>query len=94
MIFELMISIYLFTKKNQFIFLISLVFNFQKNYFYLLLLEKNEFLQFYLWKYFNLFSFKKSDLYKLLNIYITLLAKKFLIKRKKILNPLFLKNYF
>ena len=27
----------------------------------------NEFLQFYLQKYFNLFSFKKSDLYKLLN---------------------------
>ena len=25
----------------------------------------NEFLQFYLQKYFNLFSFKKSDLYKL-----------------------------
>ena len=34
--------------------------------FYLLLLKKNEFLQFYLQKYFNLFSFKKSDLYKLL----------------------------
>ena len=27
--------------------------------------KKNEFLQFYLQKYFNLFSFKKSDLYKL-----------------------------
>ena len=42
--------------------------NFQfgnKNYFYLLLQKKkkmNEFLQFYLQKYFNLFSFKKSDL--------------------------------
>ena len=33
-----------------------------KKYFYLLLLENNEFLQFYLQKYFNLFSFKKSDL--------------------------------
>ena len=28
-----------------------------KNYFYLLLLKMNEFLQFYLKKYFNLFSF-------------------------------------
>ena len=27
--------------------------------------KKNEFLQFYLQKYFNLISFKKSDLYKL-----------------------------
>ena len=56
-----MISIYLFTKKSQFIFLMSFVFNFSKklftlivskefitkfqfgykNYFYLLLLEKN-----------------------------------------------------
>ena len=74
-----MISIYLFTKKNQFIFSISFVFNFQrsylhllyqknllyKKYFYLLLLEKNEFLQFYLQKYFILFLFKKSNLYKL-----------------------------
>ena len=34
-------------------------------YFYLLLLENNEFLQFYLQKYLDLFSFKKSDLYKL-----------------------------
>ena len=31
-----------------------------KNDFYLLLLENNEFLQFYLQKYFNLFSFKKK----------------------------------
>ena len=34
-----------------------------KNYFYLF--KKNEFLQFYLRKYFNLILFKKSDLYKL-----------------------------
>ena len=34
--FELMISIYLFTKKNQFIFSISFVFNFQKSYLHLL----------------------------------------------------------
>ena len=36
-----------------------------KNYFYLFLQKMNEFLKFYLQKYFNLFSFKKSDLYKL-----------------------------
>ena len=53
-----------------------------KNYFYLLLLKINEFLQFYLKKYFDLFSFKKSDLYKLLKIK-TLFAKEFLIKKKK-----------
>ena len=47
-----------------------------KNYFYLFLQKMNEFLQFYLQKYFNLFSFKKSESYKLLNIYITLFAKK------------------
>ena len=41
-----------------------------KNYFYLLLLERNEFLQFYLQNYFDLFSFKESDLYKLFKIYI------------------------
>ena len=35
-----------------------------KKYFYLLLLENNEFLQFYLQKYFDSFSFKKNDLYK------------------------------
>ena len=52
-----------------------------KNYFYLHLLEKNEFLQFHLQKYFNLFSFKKSDLYKLLKKYITLFAKEILIKK-------------
>ena len=47
----------------------------------------NEFLQFYLKKYFDLFSFKKSNLYKLLiyiyiyiYIYITLFAKEFLNK--------------
>ena len=34
--FELMISIYLFTKKSQFIFSISFVFNFQKSYLHLL----------------------------------------------------------
>ena len=34
-----------------------------KNYFYLF--KKNEFLQFYLRKYFNLILFKKNDLYKL-----------------------------
>ena len=75
-------------KKNQFIFSISFVFNFQKrlftlivskefitkfqfrykNYFYLLLLENNEFLQFYLQKYFDSFSFKKSDFYKLFKV--------------------------
>ena len=31
-----MISIYLFTKKSQFIFLMSFVFNFQKSYLHLL----------------------------------------------------------
>ena len=37
-----------------------------KNYFYLLLLENNEFLQFYLQKHLDSFSFKKkSDFYKL-----------------------------
>ena len=38
-----------------------------KNDFYLLLQKMNKLLQFYLQKYFNLFSFKKSDLYELLN---------------------------
>ena len=37
----------------------------QQKLFYLLLQKMNEFLQFYLQKYFNLFSFKKNDLYKL-----------------------------
>ena len=47
-----------------------------KNYFYLLLQKMNEFLQFYLQKYFGSFSFKKSDLYKLLKQKnITLFAK-------------------
>ena len=73
-----MTSIYLLTKKNQFIFSTSFVFNFQKsylhlvskafitkfqfgykNYFYLLLLENNEFLQIYLQKYLDSFSFKR-----------------------------------
>ena len=49
----------------------------------------NEFLQFYLQKYFGSFSFKKSDLYKLLKQKnITLFAKEFLIKRKKIKSPI------
>ena len=47
-----------------------------KNYFYLLLLEKNEFLQFYLQKYFNLFSFNKSDLYKLLKYIYNFICKR------------------
>ena len=67
----------------------------------------NDFLQFYLQKYFNLFSFKKSDLYKLLKNYITLFAKEFLIKKlifgtifghlllnKEILGQLLLKTIF
>ena len=74
-----MISIYLLTKKNQFIFSILFVFNCQKklftlivskefitefqfedkNYFYLLLLENNEFLRFYLQKYLDSFLFKR-----------------------------------
>ena len=49
-----------------------------KNYFYLLLQKMNEFLQFYLQEYFNLFSFKKSGLNKLLKKNITLFAKEFL----------------
>ena len=52
-----------------------------KNYFYLFLQKMNEFLQFCLQKYYNLFSFKKSDLYKLLKKYITLFAEEFLIKK-------------
>ena len=75
-----MISIF-YLKKNQFIFSISFVFHFQKNYLHLLykknyykisiwiqklfLLAFTKNLQFYLQKYFNLFSFKKIDLYKL-----------------------------
>ena len=53
----------------------------------------NEFLQFYLKNYFNLFSFKKSDLYKLLKKNMTLFAKEFLIKKKKI-KSFISKNYF
>ena len=64
-----------------------------KDYFYLFLLENNEFLQFYLQKYFNLFLFKKIILYKLLKK-ITLFAKEFLIKKKKKFNLLFLKIAF
>ena len=68
-----MISIYLFTKKKKvnlfsqfqkklftFIVLKEFITKFQfghKYCFYLLLLKMNEFLQFYLKKYFNLFSF-------------------------------------
>ena len=60
----------IFKKKKLFTLIVSKEFitKFQfgnKNYFYLLLQKMNEFLQFYLQKYFNLFSFKKSDLYKL-----------------------------
>ena len=74
-----MISIYLFTKKNQFIFFNFICIQFSKklftlivskefitkfqfgykNYFYLLLLENNDFLQFYLQKYLDSFSFKR-----------------------------------
>ena len=43
--------------------------------------------------YFDLFSFKKSNLYKLLKKNITLFAKEFLIKKKKF-NLLFLKITF
>ena len=76
--------LYLILKKKSFTLIISKEFitKFQfdnKNYFYLLLSENNEFLQFYLQKYFNLFSFKKSDLYKLLKN-LTLFSKEFLIK--------------
>ena len=70
-----MISIYLITKKKSFnvfstnyLVQLYLCLIFEKviyTYFYLLLLENNEFLQFYLQKYLDLFSFKKSDLYKL-----------------------------
>ena len=78
--FELMISIYLFTKKKELIFSISkkkIIYIYcikiiyykisicAQKLFYLLLQKMNEFLQFYLQKNFNLFSFKKSDLYKL-----------------------------
>ena len=62
--------LYLIFKKKLFTLIVSNKFTtkFQfghKNYFYLFLQKMNEFLQFYLQKYFNLFSFKKSDLYKL-----------------------------
>ena len=46
-----------------------------KNCLYLFLLKTNEFLKFYFLKKFDLFSFKKSDLYKLLKN-MTLFAKK------------------
>ena len=51
-------------------------------YFYLLLLENNEFFQFYLQKYLDLFSFKKIDLYKIILKNIVLFAKYFLIKKR------------
>ena len=58
------------------------------------LLENNEFLQFYLQKYLDSFSFKKVIFTNHLND-ITLFAKKILIKKKnKDLNSLFLKNTF
>ena len=76
-----MISIYLYTKKSFNLFsIIDLIqfhlhllyqknllqnFNLATKLFYLFLQKMNEFLQFYLQKNFNLFSFKKSDLYKL-----------------------------
>ena len=90
--FELMILIYLFTKKGSFnLFSINDLIQFhlylifkKKSYLYLLyqknllqnlnlatkiillvFLENNEFLQFYLQKYFDSFSFKKNDFYKL-----------------------------
>ena len=52
-----------------------------KNYFYLLLLENNKFLQFYLQKYFNLFSFKKKWLIQIIKN-INLFSKEFLIKKR------------
>ena len=53
----------------------------------------NEFLQFYFKKYFDLFSFKKNDFYKLLKKYMTLFEKEFVIKNKKC--KFFIsKNYF
>ena len=68
-----MISIYLFSfvfnfQKKLFLLIISKEFitKFQfgyKNYLYLLLLENNEFLQFYLQKYFDSFPFKKKVIY-------------------------------
>ena len=72
--------LYLIFKKKLFTLIVSKEFitKFQfgnKNYFYLLLQKMNEFLQFYLQNYFNLFSFKKSDLYKLLKKNITLFSK-------------------
>ena len=59
-----MISIYLLTKKKLLTLIVSKEFitKFQfghKDYFYLLLLENNEFLQFYLQKYLDSFSFKR-----------------------------------
>ena len=69
-----MISIYLFNsilfvfnfQKDLFTLIVSKEFitKFQfwhKKYFYLLSLENNKFLQFYLQKYFDSFSFKKSE---------------------------------
>ena len=43
----------------------------------------NEFVKFYLQKYFDLFSFKKNDFYKLLKKNMTLFEKEFVIKKKK-----------
>ena len=76
-----MISIYLFIYKKEsiyflnfkkkiiYIYCIKIIYYkisiWAQKLFYLLLQKMNEFLQFYLQKNFNLFSFKKSDLYKL-----------------------------
>ena len=90
--------LYSILKKKLFTLIVSkeFIIKFQfgyKNCFHLFLQKKNEFLQFYLQKYFNLFSFfLKSDLYKLLKR-ITLFTKEFLIKKKKIKSSI-PKKYF
>ena len=66
--FDSISFVFNFRKKMLFTLIVSkeLITKFQfgyKNYFYLF--KKNEFLQFYLRKYFNLILFKKNDLYKL-----------------------------
>ena len=76
-----MISIYLFTKKKKLTYFLNFKkknylhllyqnnllqnFNLGTKIILLAFTKMNKFLQFYLQKYFNLFSFKKSDLYKL-----------------------------
>ena len=54
-----------------------------KDYFYLFLLGNNEFLQFYLQKYFDSFSFKKKWFIQIILEDITLFEKEILIKKKK-----------